>query len=62
MYVGLFFIRITEKKTTKEERMSEQYHLGTSVVYTAVVSFQKAGEISSILFSSDGKKRGYALV
>ena len=24
--------------------------------------FSKAGEISSILFSSDGKKRGYALV
>ena len=58
----VYFHKNHREETTKEERMSEQYHLGTSVVYTAVVSFQKAGEISSILFSSDGKKWGYALV
>ena len=52
----VYFHKNHREETTKEERMSEQYHLGTSVVYTA------AGEISSILFSSDGKKRGYALV
>lgn len=37
----VYFHKNQREETTKEERMSEQYHLGTSVVYTAVVSFQK---------------------
>ena len=37
----VYFHKNHREETTKEERMSEQYHLGTSVVYTAVVSFQK---------------------
>ena len=39
----VYFHKNHREETTKEERMSEQYHLGTSVVYTAVVSFQKPG-------------------
>lgn len=47
----VYFHKNHRDETTKEERMSEQYHLGTSVVYVAVVSFQKPAEdIFSIIF------------
>lgn len=57
----VYFHKNHRDETTKEERMLERYHLGPQVVYVAWFLF-KAGEISSVLFSSDGKRRGYALV
>ena len=37
----VYFHKNHRDETTKEERMLERYHLGPSVVYVAVVSFQK---------------------
>ena len=51
----VYFHKNHREETTKEERMSEQYHLGTSVVYTAVVSFQKPARYLQYYFRVTGK-------
>lgn len=51
----VYFHKNHRDETTKEERMSEQYHLGTSVVYVAVVSFQKPARYLQYYFRVTGK-------
>lgn len=51
----VYFHKNHRDETTKEERMLERYHLGPSVVYVAVVSFQKPARYLQYYFRVTGK-------
>ena len=51
----VYFHKNHRDETTKEERMLERYHLGPSVVYVAVVSFQKPGIRAGIMRGAQSK-------
>lgn len=51
----IYFHKNHRKETTKEKKMTLQYHLGASVIYTATVAFQKPARYLQYYFQVKGK-------